>query len=96
MVPLVQAVPVPEQATDAQDRPLPPQALRPLVTVPDTVPPARVLLELRDALRHLARVVDRDGTTLGTWSFDDVVRPLLRRGPTAHALTGGQACELRS
>ena len=89
MVPLVQAVPVPEQATDAQDRPLPPHALRPLVTVPDTVPPARVLLELRDALRHLARVVDRDGTTLGILSFDNVVRPLLRRGPTAQRRLSG-------
>lgn len=67
-------------AGNAHDRPLAPDALRPLVTVPESMPLARVLIELRNTRRHLARVVDQDGTVVGILSFDDVVRPLLSRG----------------
>jgi CBS domain containing-hemolysin-like protein len=62
------------------ERRLEPDALRPLVTLPDGMPLVRALVELRDAQRHLARVVDASGTVVGLLSLDDVVRPLLERG----------------
>jgi CBS domain containing-hemolysin-like protein len=65
--------------------------LRPVVTVPQTMPADRLLGFLRERRTHQALVVDPQGRLVGLVTLEDVVAELLGEvGDELKALPGGQ------